>query len=111
MNAVAPVRATLVQLRSFEAVARLGGVGRAAAALHLAQPTVSTQLRELADAVGLKLFEPAGRGLRLTDEGALLLETARDLFGRWRRFEEDAAALRGLARGRLRVADARKSKG
>ena len=104
MNAVAPVRATLVQLRSFEAVARLGGVGRAAAALHLAQPTVSTQLRELADAVGLKLFEPAGRGLRLTDEGALLLETARDLFGRWRRFEEDAAALRGLARGRLRVA-------
>src|SRR5512136_69771 len=99
-----PVRATLVQLRSFEAVARLGGVGRAAAALHLAQPTVSTQLRELADAVGLKLFEPAGRGLRLTEEGALLLETARDLFERWGRFEEEAAALRGLARGRLRVA-------
>src|SRR5512137_799396 len=79
-----PVRATLVQLRSFEAVARLGGVGRAAAVLHLAQPTVSTQLRELADAVGLKLFEPAGRGLRLTEEGALLLETVRDLFERWR---------------------------
>jgi DNA-binding transcriptional LysR family regulator len=99
-----PVRATLVQLRSFEAVARLGGVGRAAVALHLAQPTVSTQLRELADAVGLKLFEPAGRGLRLTEEGALLLETTRDLFERWRRFDEEAAALRGLARGRLRVA-------
>ncbi|MGE5161391.1 MAG: LysR substrate-binding domain-containing protein [Betaproteobacteria bacterium] len=104
MNTLPPVRATLVQLRSLEAVARLGGVGRAAAALHLAQPTVSTQLRELAEAVGLRLFEPAGRGLRLTDEGALLLETARDLFERWRRFEEEAAALRGLARGRLRVA-------
>ena len=49
-----PVRATLTQLRTFEAVARLGGVGRAASALNLAQPTVSTQLKELAAAVGLQ---------------------------------------------------------
>jgi DNA-binding transcriptional LysR family regulator len=104
MNQIPQVRATLVQLRSFEAVARLGGIGRAAAALHLAQPTVSTQMRELSDAVGLRLFEPAGRGLRLTEEGAALLQTARDLFERWRLFEDEAAALRGLARGRLRVA-------
>ena len=104
MNVPPQVRATLVQLRSFEAVARLGGVGKAAQALHLAQPTVSTQLRELSDAVGLKLFEPEGRGLRLTEEGDLLLQAARDVFERWRRFESDAAALRGLARGRLRVA-------
>ena len=104
MNATPQVRATLVQLRSLEAVARLGGVGKAAQALHLAQPTVSTQLRELSEAVGLKLFEPEGRGLRLTEEGELLLQAARDVFERWRRFEEEAAALRGLARGRLRVA-------
>ncbi|HMR71378.1 MAG TPA: LysR family transcriptional regulator, partial [Rubrivivax sp.] len=37
-----PIRATLAQLRSFEAVARLGGVGRAPVVLHLAQPTVSS---------------------------------------------------------------------
>jgi DNA-binding transcriptional LysR family regulator len=104
MNATPQVRATLVQLRSFEAAARLGGVGKAAQALHLAQPTVSTQLRELSEAVGLRLFEPEGRGLRLTEEGELLLQAARDVFERWRRFEEEAAALRGLARGRLRVA-------
>lgn len=99
-----PARATLHQLRTFEAVATLGGVGKAARALHLAQPTVSTQLRELAAAVNLTLFVPRGRGLALTDEGALLLAAARDLFDRWRRFEEEAAELRGLRRGRLRIA-------
>lgn len=103
-NALPTIRATLTQLRSFEAVARLGGVGRAATALHLAQPTVSTQLRELAQAVGLTLFVPQGRGLALTAEGELLLATARELFDAWRRFEEDAADLRGLKAGRLRIA-------
>ena len=99
-----PIRATLTQLRTFEAAARLGGVGRAAAALHLAQPTASTQLRELAAAVGLPLFEPRGRGVALTAEGELLQRTAQELFATWRRFEEDAADLRGLQAGRLRVA-------
>ena len=99
-----PIRATLAQLRSFEAVARLGGVGRAAVVLHLAQPTVSTQLRELASAVGLTLFVPRGRGLEITDEGDLLLATVRELFAVWDRFEDDAARMRGLERGRLRIA-------
>jgi LysR family transcriptional regulator, low CO2-responsive transcriptional regulator len=103
-NPLPAIRATLTQLRSFEAVARLGGVGRAAAVLHLAQPTVSTQLRELAQAAGLTLFVPQGRGLALAAEGELLLATARELFETWRRFEEDAADLRGLKAGRLRIA-------
>jgi LysR family transcriptional regulator, low CO2-responsive transcriptional regulator len=97
-------RATLMQLRSFEAVARLGGVGKAAQALHLAQPTVSTQLRELASGLGLTLFVPQGRGLRITAEGELLLATTRSLFATWARFEEEAAALKGLHSGRLRIA-------
>lgn len=98
------IRASLIQLRSFEAVARLGGVGKAAQALHLAQPTVSTQLRELASCTGLRLFEPEGRGLRITTEGELLLATVRELFGAWARFEEDLADLRGLKAGHLRLA-------
>jgi LysR family transcriptional regulator, low CO2-responsive transcriptional regulator len=107
MNANPPlkaIRATLTQLRTFEAVARLGGVGRAAAALHVAQPTVSTQLRELSQAVGLTLFTPQGRGLAITPEGELLLSTARELFTTWQRFEQDAADLQGLQAGRLRIA-------
>lgn len=98
------IRATLTQLRSFEATARLGGVGRAAAQLHLAQPTVSTQLRELSAATGLQLFEPAGRGLRLTEDGALLCDTVRELWAVWQRFEDELAERRGLTRGRLRLA-------
>ena len=97
-------RATLVQLRSFEAVARLGAVGKAAAQLHLAQPTVSMQMRELAASTGLQLFEPAGRGLRLTEEGALLADTVRELAALWQRFEEELSERRGLKRGLLRLA-------
>lgn len=104
MDETTPPRATLMQLRTFEAVARLGGVGRAARALHIAQPTASTQLRELAAAVEATLFVPAGRGLKLTDDGRLLLEAAREMQAAWRRYQERAAEARGLLRGRLRVA-------
>jgi DNA-binding transcriptional LysR family regulator len=104
MDKINPVRATLVQLRTFEAVARLGGVGKAAASLHMAQSTVSTQLRELTSAVRASLFVPRGRGLQLTQEGALLLTTSRDLFGRWHQFEEQVAEMQGLRRGNLRIA-------
>lgn len=97
-------RATLVQLRSFEAVARLGGVGKAAKALHMAQPTVSMQLKELVAAVGVPLFEPRGRGLVLTQQGELLLDTVRELFALWQRYEDQSAELQGLKRGRLRIA-------
>ena len=97
-------RASFVQLRSLEAVVRLGGVGRAARALHLAQPTVSTQLKELAAALGLVLFEPQGRGLVPTAAGQRLAEAVRAMGAAWQAFEDDAAALQGLKRGRLRIA-------
>ncbi len=97
-------RASFVQLRSFEAVVRLGGVGRAARALHLAQPTVSTQMKELASALGLVLFEPRGRGLVPTAVGERLAVAVRAMGAAWQGFEDDAAALQGLRRGRLRIA-------
>jgi DNA-binding transcriptional LysR family regulator len=97
-------RVTLVQLRSFEAVLRLGGVGRAAQALHLAQPTVSAQLKDLAAATGLALLESRGRGLVPTPQGERLAEAAREMFAAWQRFEDHAAELQGLKRGRLRLA-------
>lgn len=97
-------RVSLVQLRSFEAVVRLGAVGRAAQALSLAQPTVSTQLKELAAAVGLPLLQPQGRGLVPTAVGERLAAAARTMFAAWQGFEDDAAALQGLQSGRLRLA-------
>jgi DNA-binding transcriptional LysR family regulator len=100
----AAIRATHQQLRVFEAVARLGSFTGAAQALHLTQPTVSIQMRELADAVGSPLVEQVGRPLRLTEAGELLLEAVRSIFATWGEFETRVAELAGLRRGRLRIA-------
>ncbi|MGX9189737.1 LysR family transcriptional regulator [Stenotrophomonas sp. Ker107b] len=56
-------------LRSFEAAARLGGVGRAAEALHVTHGAISRQLRLLEEHLGVALFQREGRGLRLTRAG------------------------------------------
>jgi DNA-binding transcriptional LysR family regulator len=92
------------QLRAFEAVARLGSVTGAAAELHVTQPTVSVQLRALAEAVGEPLFEPAGRKLRLTQAGEALQQTVAEITSCWARFDARLAEIHGLLRGRLRIA-------
>jgi DNA-binding transcriptional LysR family regulator len=104
MNFGRPPRATFAQLRSFQAVAHLGGVTRAAEALHLTQPTISAQLRELRAGVGVDLLLPQGRGVRLTDAGQALLRTVDEMFAGWRAFEDEIDALQGLLRGSLRIA-------
>lgn len=67
------------QLLVFEAVARLGSVTRAAEELHLAQPTVSLQLKKLAETMEVPLFEQRGRRLYLTGAGHALRETCDEL--------------------------------
>lgn len=96
-------RLSLRQLEVFEAVARLGSVTRAAEALHLTQPAVSFQLRELTAAVGHRLTEPHGRGLRLTQAGRDLYEACEELDAVWSAFEARLDEARALRRGRLRV--------
>ena len=104
MNTNRPPRATFHQLRTLEAVARLGSITQAARELHLTQPTVSVQIQELQSAVGVALLEPAGRGIRLTEAGRLLQQTALQMTALWRTFEDDLQALQGLERGKLRIA-------
>jgi len=104
MNKIRPPRATFHQLRTLEAVVRLGSITRAAAELHLTQPTVSAQIHELQSALDTPLVEPAGRGIRPTEAAHRLREAALDMFARWQRFEEELQALHGLERGRLRIA-------
>ncbi|AWH18255.1 transcriptional regulator [Stenotrophomonas sp. ZAC14D2_NAIMI4_7] len=67
-------------LRAFEATARLGGVGRAAQALHVTHGAVSRQLKLLEDHLGLALFQRSGRGLRLTDAGQRLQAACGEAF-------------------------------
>ena len=98
------LRTSPQQLRAFEATARLLSVTRAARELHVSQPTVSVQLKELAALVGEPLFEPLGRGIRLTPAGEALQGTVGDIATCWKRFEERLGDLRGGLRGRLRIA-------
>ena len=82
------------QLLVFEAVARLGSVTRAAEELHLAQPTVSMQLKKLAAALDLTLLEPEGRGIRLTPAGEALQDACADLVRLFRDIDERLAPFR-----------------
>lgn len=92
------------QLRLFQALAATGSVTGAAAAEHVTQPTVSMQLRQLTEAAGVPLYEPLGRGMRLTDAGQRLARACQDVLQRWAEFEMELADLQGLKRGRLDVA-------
>jgi LysR family transcriptional regulator, low CO2-responsive transcriptional regulator len=98
------LRASPQQLRAFEATARLLSVTRAAEELHVSQPTVSIQLRELASSVGTPLFDTVGRRIQLTVAGQALLETVSDIVGCWQRFESTLSDMQGLLRGRLKIA-------
>jgi DNA-binding transcriptional LysR family regulator len=95
---------TLPQLSVFEAVARLGSFTRAGEELYLAQPTVSVQIRKLADTVGAPLFEQVGKKVHLTEAGRTLQAACGRVFGALADVEERLADLRTLKGGRLRLA-------
>ena len=98
------MRLTLHQLKVFETVARLSGFSRASEALHLAQPTVSMQVKQLAETVGMPLFEKIGKKIYLTEAGGVVQTSARDMFEVMARMEMQLAQLKGLKQGRLKVA-------
>jgi LysR family transcriptional activator of nhaA len=64
----------------FWTVAREGTIARASLELHLAQPTISGQIRALEDQLGEKLFQRSGRNLVLTDMGRVVYRYADDIF-------------------------------
>ncbi|GLW34866.1 LysR family transcriptional regulator [Actinoplanes regularis] len=87
-------------LREFEERGTLGAV---AAALGYSPSAVSQQLAVLEKEVGARLFEKAGRGVRLTDAGALLARHARVLLATAEAATADLAALGDEVRGTVRV--------
>jgi DNA-binding transcriptional LysR family regulator len=95
---------TLRQLHVFEVAARHRNFSRAAQELHLSQPAISTQLKELARQVGLPLFERLGRKTYLTPAGEELLRCTTAISERLRETNEALAQLHGVRGGRLNVA-------
>lgn len=96
--------ATLRQLKVFEAVARNLSYTRAAEELYLTQPTVSIQIKQLADTIGQPLLEQVGKRIFLTDTGHELLRVCRDIFGSLDRFEMLVSDMKGVKAGKLRLA-------
>ncbi|MBX9810417.1 MAG: LysR family transcriptional regulator [Burkholderiales bacterium] len=95
---------TLPQLSVFEAVARHGSFTRAAEELYMAQPTVSVQIRKLAETVGLPLFEQIGKQIHLTEAGRELYAACHEIFSTLHGVESTLSDIRGLKCGRLQLA-------
>jgi DNA-binding transcriptional LysR family regulator len=96
--------ATLRQLKVFETVARHLSYSRAADELHLTQPAVSIQVRQLADHAGLPLFERLGRKIYLTSAGREMLRYSRSIIQQFKEAEEAMAGLKGIRGGKLNIA-------
>lgn len=96
--------ATLRQLQVFESVARNLSFTRAAEELHLTQPTVSIQIRQLTGIVGLPLLEQIGKRVFLTDPGRELLVLCRNTFEGFSQFEMLISDRKGMKKGKLRLA-------
>lgn len=98
------MRVTVRQLQTFEAVARLGSVTRAAEEMHVSQPTVSKQMKQLQEEIGLPLLDQIGKKLFLTEAGQELYQTCSEWISTWGRLEQKMADLKGMKQGRLRIA-------
>lgn len=97
-------RVTFRQLRVFDAVARHLSFTRAAQELHLTQPAVSMQVKQLEDSAGLPLFEQLGRRIHLTEAGRLMLDHARAIEEQMDDLTAGLEALGGVQSGVLDVA-------
>ena len=92
-----------LQLRAFHGVASAGSFTRAAERLHVTQPTLSGQVKDLEQAFGVKLFDRRGRGVATTELGGRLLTITRQIFGLEAEAERLLSGARALTRGRLRI--------
>src|SRR5438876_4143451 len=100
---IGKTRMTFRQLESFLAVAREGSFSRAAARIHLSQPTLSEHIRELEREMGAPLFDRSGRRASLTDAGRAFAPHAAHIVAAAGDARQAVSELDGLAHGTLLV--------
>jgi LysR family transcriptional regulator, benzoate and cis,cis-muconate-responsive activator of ben and cat genes len=93
----------LRHLRYFTAVAETENVSRAALKLHVSQPALSRQIRDLEEELGFQLFERSAKSVRLTDAGRIFLTEARAVLVRTEEAVKAARAVATGQRGELNV--------
>jgi aminoethylphosphonate catabolism LysR family transcriptional regulator len=91
-------------LSAFHAVAQAGSFTKAARAKNVSQPTLSSQVRGLEEAYGVRLFDRIGRTVRLTPLGQSLFVITARMFSAEDEAEALLAGTRTLSRGHLRIA-------
>lgn len=94
---------TFRQLKVFEVVARLLSYTLAAKELHLSQPAVSMQIKQLEENTGLPLFEQMGKQIYLTEAGREMYHYCRSIAQQLGEIEEVMEHLKGVERGRLDI--------
>lgn len=92
---------TLQQLRYFVGTARLGSFSAAAEALHLAQPSLSEQVRSLEGELGTPLFVRGARGTVLTEAGRAFRPEAEAILAGVERARDSVAGVREIRAGTL----------
>ncbi|RAS22222.1 MULTISPECIES: transcriptional regulator CynR [unclassified Pseudomonas] len=91
-------------IQYFLAVAQHHSFTRAATALHVSQPALSQQVRQLEESLGAQLFDRSGRSTRLTDAGEVYLRYARRAAQELEQAKRAIHDVSDLSRGLLRVA-------
>jgi len=97
------VHLTLRQLQILDAVVRQQSFTRAAETLHLTQPAVSMQMRQLEEQIGVPLFDQVGKQIRPTDAGRELHHHARLIGAKVRDLVSAMEEFRGVHRGELEL--------
>ena len=95
---------TFRQLVLLEAVARNSSFTRASEELHLTQPAVSTQIKQLEEEVGMPLFEHLGKKNFLTAAGREMYEFSRTIAQQFTDIRTVLAEIKGVQRGNLDIA-------
>jgi DNA-binding transcriptional LysR family regulator len=93
----------LRHLRYFVAVAETENVSRAALKLHVSQPGISRQIRDLEDEIGFPLFERSAKSIKLTDAGKIFLTEAKAVLQRADDAVKTARAIATGEKGELHV--------
>ena len=94
---------TLRQLQLLMALAEYQSLSAVAEQLHISQPSVSIQLKKLADLIDAPIYNINGRKIELTAAGLALLNTAREMFNSLERLQIQLDDLKGLRAGKLRL--------
>lgn len=90
-------------MQYYLAVVREGTISAAAQALHVAQPSLSRQMKELEEELGVTLFERGNRRITLTEEGMVLRKRAQEMVALMQLTKEEVSTIRNHISGTVRI--------